>query len=326
MFKKTKFTTLPLTFSLLLLLLVSACVPLEVPTVDASSMLEIMAEYDPEVGELPEGIAIDSEGNIYISLAPLGELRRIAPDGTETLVATLDPEGGFGLLGLGVDDADNVYAAVGSNNPEINGVHRITPDGESARLVGSEEITLPNAIAFDPNGDVYVTATILGAIWRFPQDGEAELWLQDALLEGTEAFEFGVPLGANGIAYRDRAFYIANTEKGHIVRIPVNDDGDAGRPEILIAHESLSGADGIVFDRAGDLYVVSVSGNTLLKIKLSAGEPAITILASAEDGLDNPASLAFGTSPETSQTIYLTNFALISEEKHPGIVTYVLNQ
>ena len=188
-------------------------------------------------------------------------MRQIAPDGTRSVLTTLDPEGGFGLLGLAVDDADNVYAALGSNNPETNGVHQITPAGESTHLAGTEAIALPNAIAFDEEGNVYITDTILGAVWRVPQDGAAELWLQDALLEGTEAFEFGVPLGANGIAYRQGALTVANMEKGQIVRIPVNEDGSAGTPEVLIADEMLVGADGIAFDEAGNLFAVIITAH-----------------------------------------------------------------
>ena len=187
MFSKTNFIAIPLAVSLSSLLFLSACVPLEALPANADPTVEVMIQYDPEAGELPEGIAIDSAGNIYISMASLGELRQIAPDGTESVVATLDPDGGFGLLGLAIDDADTIYAAIGSGNPAVNGVHRISPSGESTQLsgtqlLGTEAMALPNGVAFDPAGNVYATDTVLGAIWRIPQDegaqsGEAEIWL-----------------------------------------------------------------------------------------------------------------------------------------------------
>ena len=93
-----------------------------------------------------------------------------------------------------------------------------------------------------------------------------------------------------------------------------------------ITDEALLGADGIAFDSAGNLYVASVIGSTLLKIDLTEAEPTVSLLADAVDGLDGPASLAFGTNFETNQTIFLTNFALISEEKHPGLATFVVGQ
>ena len=115
-------------------------------------------------------------------------------------------------------------------------------------------------------------------------------------------------------------------EKSQIVRIPLSDDGSPGAPEILIANEVLSGADGIAFDDAGNLYVASVIGSTLLKIDPTAAAPTVTLLADAVHGLDGPASLAFSTSPETSQTLYLTNFALVSEEKNPSLMTFKVEE
>jgi sugar lactone lactonase YvrE len=41
---------------------------------------------------LPESIAIDKEGNTYVSMFATGEIRKIAPDGTQSTLAVL----GFG--------------------------------------------------------------------------------------------------------------------------------------------------------------------------------------------------------------------------------------
>ena len=40
----------------------------------------------------------------------------------------------------------------------------------------------------------------------------------------------------------------------------------------------------------------------------------------AADGLDNPASLAFGTSHGERKTLYLTNFAVFSAAPKPGLL------
>ena len=53
--------------------------------------LETVVLYDPAIGELPEGIAVDKVGNLFVTLAPLGQIRKIAPDGSESVFATLDP-------------------------------------------------------------------------------------------------------------------------------------------------------------------------------------------------------------------------------------------
>ena len=71
------------------------------------------------------------------------------------------------------------------------------------RLPGTEAIVFPNGVTLDQRGNIYVTDMILGAVWRVPAGGgPAEPWFQSPLLLGSGIFEFGFPLGANGIAFR----------------------------------------------------------------------------------------------------------------------------
>jgi hypothetical protein len=72
--------------------------------------------YDAAAGELPEGIAFDRSGNMYVSLAPLGQVRKYTPKGAESLFASFDmaPDA-LGVLGLAADRPGNVYAAVPSD-------------------------------------------------------------------------------------------------------------------------------------------------------------------------------------------------------------------
>jgi sugar lactone lactonase YvrE len=280
--------------------------------VGAAGGVEPVIDYDFPF--LPEGIALDKKGNIYVSLANQSELRKITPDGSESVLATL-PIGGFGLLGLAVDASGNVYAALATTDPGTSGVYRVNRNGASERLPGSENISFPNSLVFDKQGNLYVTDTTLGAVWKIPRGGQAEPWLQDELLEGTGDFGFGIPIGANGIVYRKNTIHVANTEKGSIVSIPVNKDGSAGTPENLIVDPGLSGADGLALDVHGDIYVVRVIGDELVRINMD--NATLNVLAS--DGLDSPASLAFGTGKGNRQSVFIANFALISNA-NPGVV------
>lgn len=277
-----------------------------------SLAVETVTKYDALAGELPEGIAADEQGNIYVSLSPLGEIRKIGPDGSESLFATLPPAGesGSGLLGLALDASGNVYAASGTDDPSTSGVYRINSDGTYERFAGSEAIGFPNSLAFDEQGNLYVTDTIMGAVWRIPRGGTAELWLQDDLLVGLNLpdLPFPIPLGANGIAYRDGNIYVANTEKAHIVRIPVLTDGSAGDPEIIAAGDELFPLDGIALDVHGNIYALVIAQSKLVRI--AADDGTVTTLATAEDGLDFPASLAFGTAEGDRQSVFVTNYAI----------------
>lgn len=153
----------------------------------------------------------------------------------------------------------------------------------------------------------------MGAVWRIPGDGsgDAQIWYQNAWLSGCN----GLP-GANGIAYRQGSFYVANTATGLLIEIPVLGDGlpgnaqiVAGDPDCVPPNEELFGLDGIALDVHGDIYAMLVLQNKLVKINPEDGS-FIEILTEA-DGLYNPASIAFGTGKGKRQRVFFTNFALL---------------
>ncbi|MBW3537717.1 MAG: cell division protein SepF, partial [Actinobacteria bacterium] len=78
----------------------------------ATAHVQRMVTFAPSAGELPESIAVDRRGTIYVSLAPLGQVRAIGPDGRQHPVATLPVGSGFGALGLALDPRGDIYVAV----------------------------------------------------------------------------------------------------------------------------------------------------------------------------------------------------------------------
>ena len=110
--------------------------------------------------DLPEGITFDQQGNIYVSMAFTGELRRIAPNSTQSSVATFRPgEGGF-LVGLTTDPAGNVYAALASMNApgtDTHGVWRVSPAGEKQLVAALPAPGIPNDPKFDARGRLFVS-------------------------------------------------------------------------------------------------------------------------------------------------------------------------
>lgn len=126
---------------------------------DTTAHVEVIIDYDAATGELPEGVAVNRRGEVFVSLAPLGEVRMITRDGSESTLASIVPPGaGNGVLGLALDARGNVYAAAGTFNPGTSGVYKISPDGSFARLPGTSAIGFPNGLAFDKRGNLYVTA------------------------------------------------------------------------------------------------------------------------------------------------------------------------
>jgi hypothetical protein len=45
--------------------------------------LSTVALFNPAAFETPEGVQFDRHGNAYLSMALTGEIRKIAPDGTQ---------------------------------------------------------------------------------------------------------------------------------------------------------------------------------------------------------------------------------------------------
>jgi sugar lactone lactonase YvrE len=284
----------------------------------ASVPIQTVVSFDPAAGEFPEGVAVDVRDTAYVSLInPVAEIRKISPGGTQSVLAHFDVPG-IGPLGLAVDaSSKRLYVAMSTFDPATRGVYLVRPDGSSSRLRGTGKILFPNGLALDPRGDLYVTDSIGGSVWKIPRGGSAHLWVHSPLLTGTGAIGLGFPIGANGIAVQKHAVMVTNTEKAKVVRIPVRHDGSAGTPTVIAKDPALFGADGLALDVFGNAYVAVNSQNTL--VRLGRGG-SLTTLATAADGLDNPASLAWGTSKGDRKSLFITNFSAFSSSPKPGLL------
>ena len=181
---------------------------------------------------LPEGLAVGPNGDLYVGLVS-GEIRKVTPDGEVSSFVTLDPDQGF-LLGLALSQQDVLYAALASSNPKTHGVWEIQEDGTAQRFAALDEQGLPNAIVdeqglpnaivVDQSGNLLISDSFLGKIWRITSDGEVSVWAEDDLLLGAEEESpIGLAVGANGMAFgKDDALYVANS--------------DFGRKEVLSIH------------------------------------------------------------------------------------------
>jgi hypothetical protein len=275
----------------------------------ASVAIRTMVAFDPAAGEFPEGLAVDKQGNIDVSLInPVGEIRQLRRDGAQSVLAHFSVPG-FGPLGLAIDAAGHMYAAVASFDAATQGVYRVFPGGTSARIPGTGGIAFPNGLAFDKRGNLYATDSIGGSVWRIPKSGPAVLWAQSPLLEGNGSLQLGFPLGANGIGFRHGALIVANTEGGSLVSIPIESDGSPGPAAVVAEGPDLFGADGIALGVHGNIYVAVNAQSTLLRVAPNGSE---TLLATAANGLQNPASLSFGTGQGQRKTLFMTNFAFFA--------------
>jgi sugar lactone lactonase YvrE len=124
----------------------------------------------------PLGVAVDSQGNIYVADANNAAIRKIAPDGMVSTLAGLAGNAGatdgtasqarfYNPVGVAVDRSGNVYVADGGNNT----IRKITPGGMVSTLAGLARSTgstdgigsvarfnYPYGVAVDSAGNVYV--------------------------------------------------------------------------------------------------------------------------------------------------------------------------
>ena len=299
-------------------------------------------------GNYPEGIAVGERGVVYLGNRRddgahfVSEILAIARDGSVSTVAELaelehdgDP-GDDGVLGLAVDSRGAVYAAVVSPDPSVHGVWRITCNGSRrTRLAGSERMTFPNALTFDARGNLYVTDSFGGAVWRFrlvgtrrhPAYGIGRPWAEHELLAPAPDDPLGFPLpGANGIGFdRPNRLYVANTEKGLIAQVPINRDGSAG--EATLVATGLATADGLAVDARGAVHVVipghAILGTSpLVRVDPRTGSTTAGVAPAEWGEFDVPLSLAFGTGSHRT-SILATNGDLPGippEARLPGVV------
>jgi sugar lactone lactonase YvrE len=269
--------------------------------------LEAMATFDPALGELPESVTIDKHGNLYFSMS--NSVRKRTPQGALSTFGTL-PIQAFALgVKVGLDGC--VYTASTSLDPTIPGafVWRICAAGQVEQFAELDPTGGPNDLAFDDSGNLYVTDPVLGQIWKVTPDGEPTVWLAHPLLAGNPDNPVLIfrPLGVNGIAFdkHKHNLYVSNLDFGQIVRIAVQHNGSAGAVSIFVSDPRISGADGIAFDKQGNLFVAVNAQDSLVSI---APNGAITVRA--QGGLlDAPSSVVFGTKGHDKNTLYITSSA-----------------
>ena len=283
----------------------------------ADGHIEMRIAFDESRGQLPEGVAVDKVGNVFVSIAPLGQLWKITPGSTTPelfgSVSGIDPSADFGLLGLAVDARGNVYGTVQSANPDANGVwrfHRRT--GVAMRIAGSEQTAMANDLAFDKRGNLYVTDSILGAIWIKPKRGDYQPWLvDDPNLAGTGALGLPIPIGANGIEYRKGTLYVTVSEQFSVVEVDIEKNGGPGASSVIatIPPDSigLPGiTDGLAIDVHGNLFVAVIAQSAVVRIDKRGN---VTTVASG-DPLDWTSSVAFGTGKGDRKTLFAVNFSI----------------
>jgi sugar lactone lactonase YvrE len=278
-----------------------------------------------------EGVTVGPDGTVYTpsfgfnsdgTLAGWSELFVFAPDGQ--LVKHFPVTGSSPhLIGLVYQKSSKsvLIADLG-----LGKVWKVDPKSETTTLF----MTAPtvnmntgpglNALTIDKKGNVYVSDSFQGIIWKTGPTGDPPTaWYSptnqnDLLLPTANDSEPLIPpFGANGIEFNNAgtAMFAMNTAYHSIIKIPVNSDGSAGTGVTFTT--GLNAPDGVAVDGDDNLWVVANQGDEIVVV-----DPTGRVIAKRGDfngltadgsikGLLFPASLSF--SPN-GKLLYVTNLAL----------------
>jgi DNA-binding beta-propeller fold protein YncE len=288
----------------------------------------------PDGVRFPEGITANpATREIYVATFDFGpnanRLLRYAPNGH--LIAQKD-FGGTPLLGLaffagkiyianfGAQKIQRIAADFNASTPveDVASLPRIgspgtrmedNPDGSSDTLTfGSNSVPAPNGLVFDKAGNLYVSDSFQGAVFKIANAVAcapkciATPVVHDPLL-ATAGFP---PFGANGLAFnKDQSIlFIANTGDDRVLKLVVATN------ELTVMAESLNGADGLTFDGArlwvaenqnDDIVALNANGRVIARL----GEFLGIRKDGSPEGLLFPASIVI-----LDDEMFVTNLAL----------------
>jgi len=291
------------------LVVVCALIALASASLAAAQGAETLVLFDPAVPETPESIVFDRFDNAYITLALTGEIRRVAPDGTQTSVAFMPIDAPCGpqptvALGLAIDRQDQLYVAISACDPANQGLWGVDKEtGAIELLAQAPAATVLNGIDVE-KGWIYAADTFDGLIWRAPvEGGTLEIWADGPLLKRPPGAVFP---GPNGLEVFRREVYVANSSTGDIVAIPFNPDGSAGEARVHTTLPPGLGCDEFAFDVKGAIYCTTDPTNIVIRLD---PDGTSEILLTAADDLDGPTSVAFGRRGQNRKNLYVTNAA-----------------
>src|SRR6516164_9462461 len=228
----------------------------------------------------PEGLTIDPKGNLYAasnsdSATTVGYVCVINKDGNLVDIIPVAAAPGASAVGLLGELWENgsFYVLDQADNIQPHGrILKINPRTHQVATV-ADGFAFPNGIAEDRRGNIYVTDSFLGTIFKLSKgDAKVTPWFKDPALLSQNPDQL---VGANDLAFdADEHFlYVDNAGNRQVLRVPIDEDGHPGKIQLfadgatiesklgLVGPVVLYYADGMQFDVRGNLYVMSNISN-----------------------------------------------------------------
>ena len=289
-----------------------------------------------------EGVAVDTNGNMYVADTINNTIRKVTPVGTNSVVTTLaglagNPGSADGTnsaarfnnpASAAVDSAGNLFVADGGNNT----IRKVTPVGTNwvvttlAGLAGSPgsangtnsaaRFNSPWGVAVDTNGNVYVADTGNNTIRKVTPVGTN--WVVRTLV-GAGQFNgpWGVAVDTNGNVYVADTYdcTIRKVTPTGVVTIIAGQSGNSGSQNGTGTAAQFYDPVGVAVDSAGNLYVGDWGNSTIRKMTPVGASWVVTTIAGLArdpghtDGTNSAARFdkPFGVAVDTNGNVYVAD-------------------
>ena len=236
------------------------------------------------VDDRPSGIALDSEGNIYVALFDNCQITLFTPDGTQLRTWGREGQGDGETIspaGLAVGPDGNVYLGDDVNRR----IQKFSPEGEfllkwgrggagpgefggegTDQLPAGFRTSGPNFLAFDSNDILYATDGRGGKVHRFTTDGEfVSRWGDNEDKPGSFGGRPGNLPGPTGLCIdqQDRVWVAATSNRIQLFTATGEYLLGFGKPGSAPAE--FQTPHGLALDSQGNLYVVDTQNHRIQK-------------------------------------------------------------
>jgi sugar lactone lactonase YvrE len=279
----------------------------------------------------PQGVAVDSAGNVYVADALNNTIRKVTPDGVVTTLAgkagkpgKLDGTNSAARFNapdaVAVDTRGNIFVA-DAGNSSIRKLEPVGTNWVASTLDSGYEFLYPEGLAVDANDNVYVAQA---GLWAGGGSSEYGAILK-IYPNGVVTNVVGIGGAPSGVALDGAGnIYVANQAEDTISRVSA-----AGKVTILAGQKNVSGgADGtngsalfnnpysLAMDGAGNLYVGDQGNGTIRKMTQAGTNWIVSTLAGTSygqgtsDGTGSAAQIGpFGVAADSAGNIYVANLS-----------------
>ena len=259
-----------------LTLFLSACSTLQLGRPTPS----ILVDLDPASAAstvVVESLTADRNGLLYLPDRVSGNILRVDPKSPKpTVVGRIEPREIKGKkvnadgAGIAFNPQGDLFIASGvfGEVVRLRGSD-LNPDKPGRAETFASGMPGANGIAFDKRSNLYVSGGRGGKIYRVAQNGGPAKAIAQidphtrTLPDGTTT----QPIVENGLAFdRMGVLHVADTARGAIWKIAIDEAGNPGKPTLLAQSPLLEGADGLDFDGSGKLWVTANERNAIVTV------------------------------------------------------------